>query len=157
VSAASTAAFVADQSNVLEERLDAYQRWLESRRFPPDEQMVSVICDAMDAIRFELARRAAAPLQPVPDGPRVREIGALDAWRDEVRRGVNGQRADKPSTWKLGRRGATGLHEVDPLVKAACREADGREFDRMGLYALADACRTDAARILADNAKDDAA
>lgn len=69
---------------------------------------------------------------------RIHEVGALDAWHGEILRGVDGQRADAPATWKL-----------DQLWRAACREAAGREFDRLGLPSIGDRCRREAAEILA--------
>lgn len=86
----------------------------------------------------------------------VREVGALAAWHGELRRGVGGQRADQPATWRSSYRDHTG-EWTDPLRAAAAREAEGREFDRMGLRYIGDRCRLDAARIMATAAKRGAA
>jgi hypothetical protein len=47
---------------------------------------------------------------------------ALQLWRDEVRRGYGGQRADRSSTWRL-----------DALWRAACWEAAAQEAARDGM------------------------
>lgn len=73
--------------------------------------------------------------------PRVASCGALQAWHRELRRGVNGQHIDRPSTWRH-----------DALMRAAAYEAQAADFDRLGLFAAGDRCRLDAARVLADAA-----
>lgn len=83
----------------------------------------------LEAEQYQLQTR------PAPRA-RVQEAGAFDAWLNAVRRGVFGQKADQPSTWRL-----------DDLHRAACREAMGREFDRLGLPAIGDRCRREAAEI----------
>jgi hypothetical protein len=54
--------------------------------------------------------------------PPLARLGALELWRDELRRGVGGQRIDAPSTWRM-----------DALWRAACREAAALEDAAMGL------------------------
>lgn len=77
---------------------------------------------------------------------RVAEVGALDQWRRELRAGVAGQRADRMYTWHF-----------DYLWEAACAEANGRDFDRMGLVGTGDSYRLKARDILNDAAREVAA
>lgn len=74
--------------------------------------------------------RKAEPLKP---------LGALRQWREEVRRGVHGQRIDLPSSWIL-----------DDLYRAACFEAYALEADRRGEKKLARSWMSEAVRVLAD-------
>jgi hypothetical protein len=48
-------------------------------------------------------------------------LGALAQWRDELKRGIGGQRADSPGTWRR-----------DALYIAACHEQAAIEAERAG-------------------------
>lgn len=79
----------------------------------------------------------------VPTGPRVRSTGALAAWHDEVRSGVD----VRGGFWCDGR------WRVDPLREAAAHEAWAKDFDRLGLFPAGDRCRLAAADALTRDAK----
>lgn len=74
--------------------------------------------------------------------PRVPSCGALAAWHGELRRGVAGQRPDRPSTWRL-----------DALYRAAGYEAQAAEWDRQGFFLIGDRCRMQAVEVLAHSAR----
>jgi hypothetical protein len=143
---AQCAAYVAYTTEELEARLDILRGWLGDRRNPPDEVTVAAIVRALDVTREELERRATLPVPVEPPGPKVQAVGALAAWQAEIRSGVGGQRADRPSTWRF-----------DALHRAACAEAAARDHDREGIHEVGDSYREDAARILATDTREDAA
>jgi len=62
---------------------------------------------------------------PAPVAPPSVAYPALHLWRQEVCRGVRGQRADRPATWQL-----------DALWRAACWEARASAASRFDGEAL---------------------
>ncbi len=63
-----------------------------------------------------MSKRSSAGSEGAPG------IGALRQWREELRRGLNGQQVDRPSTWKN-----------DALYRAACCEANALAASNAGL------------------------
>jgi len=64
-------------------------------------------------------------------------VSALDVWRQEVAKGIAGQSASKPDSWRL-----------DALWRAACLEARAEELDALGLDDAAERDRDQAAEII---------
>jgi len=87
-----------------------------------DEQLRTYSLDTVIAALEELRPAPPAETKQARPTNSIRWLGSLSQWRNELRNGAGGQRADSPSTW-----------HYDDLWRSACYEASARELAGMGL------------------------